>query len=50
MRTNTPWEPEKLSGWYSLWLVKIKTGKNIAEFSKTHHFIPVIINPSKVLI
>jgi hypothetical protein len=42
------WEPQKLSGRYSLWLLKIKTGKNMAEFPEARHFIPVIIIPSKV--
>ena len=48
MRTHTPWEPQKLSGRYLLWPVKIKNGKNVAKFPKTRHFIPVIIIPSKV--
>ena len=49
MRTYTPWEPQKLSGRYLLWLVKIKTGFKMAKLPKTHHFIPVIIIPSKVV-
>ena len=32
-----------------LWLVKLLTGKNMAEFPKTRQFNPVIIFPSKVL-